>query len=325
MFNYKDTPYHEKIYDLLSHYKTSTALAHALEVTRMTLTSWGDSSDSSGKIRDKNKEKIDFLWCKQIFLPNLTSSDYFNNIDHAKDPIRGISIKALLKEPGVLSKVIKKTTFGSLEIETGTSKKDFDTIIEKQIPPHGSSIKSILETQNIWTLNSQIVNNHIAKVKQEISINQIRRWHTILMSGVLNNAGNFSKNIRVIPGTDLTLTHPDDIEEELSYWLQKHQNPKTLIDIVVAHNHFELIHPFSDGNGRIGRSIVLAQCLKLDIMPPLINSKNKEMYYALLEHSQKKGIHQPLALFFKDTSGELEKILDKHKTKRKIRDIYPTM
>ncbi len=328
MFDYKKTPYPEKIFALLSHYKTSTALAQALEITRMTLVSWCNFSleECLNRIRTENKEKIDFLWCKHIFLPRLSSQSLEDTNDNiAIEDSEGVGLESLLTEPEILSQAIKQFVFGSLEIETSVSQQDFDTVIEKRKPPYGANVQNVLEIQNIWTLNNKIVGNHIAHIEQKISINQIKNWHLILMSGVSDKAGEFSKKFRMIPATNLILTHPDDIEEELAYWIQTYKKPKTLTDIAAAHSHFELIHPFSDGNGRIGRSIVLFQCLELGLMPPLINKNNKEMYYALLEPSQKNNIHQPLALFFKEASNELKNILSVHQTKTSIRNIYPGM
>jgi Fic family protein len=56
-----------------------------------------------------------------------------------------------------------------------------------------------------------------------------------------------------------------------------------------------LVEKFSDGNGRIGRLIVLAQCLQIGIKPPTVNNSNKALYYILLEHA--KINPTPLAYF----------------------------
>ncbi|VVM22390.1 hypothetical protein BSPWISOXPB_5677 [uncultured Gammaproteobacteria bacterium] len=66
-----------------------------------------------------------------------------------------------------------------------------------------------------------------------------------------------------MPNVDTQLTHPDDIVEELESWVKTYAYIQSLSDIAQAHYHFEMIHPFSDGNGRIGRLIFLHNVYKL--------------------------------------------------------------
>ncbi len=293
MFDYQKTSITQKIDDLLDFYQTSVALSNALQVSRMSLLSWQNLPEN--KIRSKNKDNIDFLWCQNILLPAIIKS---TKTQKTVAGVSGKRAKTLISQAKILSDFVKKSSFGSLEIETKTNQKNFDLVVEKQLTPKNSSVKEVLEIQNIWSLNHKIATN----LEQNFNTETIKQWHQILMSGVLENAGEFSKKIRVIPATNLTLTHPDDIPEELEYWLKKYKNPNSLTDIAKSHSHFELIHPFSDGNGRIGRSIILLQCLRLGFVPPLINAQNKQMYYATLQHAQKHAEYQPLALFFKHNS-----------------------
>ena len=293
MFDYKKTSITQKITDLLDFYQTSVALAQALQVSRMSLLSWQGLSED--KIRSKNKDNIDFLWCQNILLPAIIKS---SQKEEKVDGVSGNREKTLISQAKTLSDLVKKTSFGSLEIESNISQKNFDLVIEQQLTPKNSSVKEVLEIQNICTLNHKIASN----LEQDFSVETIKQWHQILMSGVIKNAGEFSKKVRVIPATNLTITHPDDIGEELQYWLEKHKILNSLSDIAKSHSHFELIHPFSDGNGRIGRSIILMQCLRLGFLPPLINAQNKQMYYATLQHSQKHAQYRPLALFLRHNS-----------------------
>ncbi len=293
MFDYKKTSITQKITDLLDFYQTSVALAQALQVSRMSLLSWQGLSED--KIRSKNKDNIDFLWCQNILLPAIIKS---SQKEEKVDGVSGNREKTLISQAKTLSDLVKKISFGSLEIESNISQKNFDLVIEQQLTPKNSSVKEVLEIQNICTLNHKIASN----LEQDFSVETIKQWHQILMSGVIKNAGEFSKKVRVIPATNLTLTHPDDIGEELQYWLEKHKILNSLSDIAKSHSHFELIHPFSDGNGRIGRSIILMQCLRLGFLPPLINAQNKQMYYATLQHSQKHAQYRHLALFLRHNS-----------------------
>jgi Fic family protein len=69
---------------------------------------------------------------------------------------------------------------------------------------------------------------------------------------LIDNAGEFSTKQRVLPNVDTQLTHPDDIVEELESWVTAYAYIQSLSDIAQAHYHFEMIHPFSDGNSSPG-------------------------------------------------------------------------
>jgi Fic family protein len=76
-------------------------------------------------------------------------------------------------------------------------------------------------------------------------------------------------------------------------------------DIVaaMAKNHaiFEKIHPFSDGNGRTGRLVMLAQALKAGYTPPLVAKERKHAYYKYLEAAQLREAYDPLELFIAES------------------------
>lgn len=283
-FDYKRIPYAQKLQDLLAYYQTSVALSQALGITRMTLMAWRDYPQ---KIKFKNQDKIDFLWCQYVLLPS---------IDSNSKTVKGIDLGNLLSEPAVMDKTIRKLAAGSLEIETGTYETDFNAIVLDNIVPNHFFAKSVLEVQNIYHITQEISQSF----QVEINLTQIKDWHKILMRGLIDNAGELSTKQRVLPNVNTQLTHPDDIQEELENWVKAHNNLKYLNDIAKSHYHFEIIHPFSDGNGRIGRLIMLAQCLKIGIKPPLINNNNKALYYILLEYA--KINPTPLAYFFQACS-----------------------
>ena len=71
---------------------------------------------------------------------------------------------------------------------------------------------------------------------------------------------------------------------------------KNIFAIAEFHSNFELIHPFGDGNGRIGRLLMVQQCLELKYPPIIIENKNKSEYYDVLEYSQRKSSY-PLVRF----------------------------
>jgi Fic family protein len=93
-------------------------------------------------------------------------------------------------------------------------------------------------------------------------------------------------------------THPEDIDEEMHRWAYKEAKSATLDAIAKAHAYFILIHPFGDGNGRVGRALVMAQCLNARLMPPVFDGSNRAMYYAAMQHAMKHGRYAPFVRLF---------------------------
>ena len=78
----------------------------------------------------------------------------------------------------------------------------------------------------------------------------------------------------------INTTAPENVEEEINKLLDDYNSKEniTLEDIVEFHYRFEIIHPFGDGNGRIGRIIMFKECLKNNIMPFIILDNDKGFY-----------------------------------------------
>jgi len=84
----------------------------------------------------------------------------------------------------------------------------------------------------------------------------------------------------------------------MNRWVYKCSGATTLEDIAKAHAYFIAIHPFGDGNGRVGRALMMAQCLHARLMPPVFDSGNRAIYYAAMEHAMLHGRYAPLVRLF---------------------------
>jgi Fic family protein len=129
----------------------------------------------------------------------------------------------------------------------------------------------------------------------------IKELHRALMQGIREDAGSYSKYQRAIRGVDLALTHPEDIPEEMGALIKKWKNfpKKTVKEIGIFHVQFELIHPFGDGNGRLGRLLMTLQCLEQNFPPAVIETSRKAEYYEVLEYAQRKS-EGPFVAFLAD-------------------------
>ena len=153
-------------------------------------------------------------------------------------------------------------------------------------------IKDVTETKNHFTLFKYMLDN----VDVGLSIDMIKKFHYILKEGTLTesekswfNVGKFKKLKNYVGDIETSL--PENVSkdmEDLLLWYHSLTNI-TLEDIIEFHVRFEKIHPFQDGNGRVGRIIMFKECLHNDIIPFYIEDRNKVFYLRGLKEYQTKN------------------------------------
>ena len=125
---------------------------------------------------------------------------------------------------------------------------------------------------------------------KNISIEFIKKLQSIIMDNILDNAGEFKKTENIIVGANFVPTKPYLVQIELKEMLDNLEfrliNSKCIEEkieaIISEHIKFEKIHPFSDGNGRIGRLLMMYSCLREEIVPFVITKEEKNKYINLL-------------------------------------------
>lgn len=143
------------------------------------------------------------------------------------------------------------------------------------------NLKDATETKNHFTLFKYMLDTLEEPLNEEL----IKKYHFILKSGTLRddeigiiNIGEY-KSLKNFVG-NITTSLPKNVNKDMNNllnWYNKINN-KRLDDIIEFHVKFEKIHPFQDGNGRIGRMIMFRECLVNDIMPFYIEEINKPFY-----------------------------------------------
>ena len=180
------------------------------------------------------------------------------------------------------------------------------------IPKSDDLIKldDLIETKNHFKLFDYMIDN----IDEDLSIDMILEMHSILKRGTSDeddpryNVGGF----KVVPNMigvieTIDTVHPDNVRIELTELLNKYNSIKdiTLEDIVDFHVRFEIIHPFADGNGRVGRIIMFKECLKHNIMPFIILDDDKAFYLrGLKQYDNDK-------MFLIDTIGHEQDVYEK--------------
>ena len=154
------------------------------------------------------------------------------------------------------------------------------------------NVDDVIETANHFRCIDIVIDQAGAALSEKL----IKELHHVLKSGTGDSrkdwfaVGDYKKLPNEVGGNDTTL--PEHVAEEMQE-LIKHYNAlptKTLEDIVAFHVAFERIHPFQDGNGRVGRLILFKECLKYNIVPFIIEDSLKLFYYrGLKEWDREKG------------------------------------
>lgn len=142
-------------------------------------------------------------------------------------------------------------------------------------------LKYATETKNHFTLFKYMLDTLDEPLTEEM----IKKFHVILKDGTLSddekkwfNVGEYKAKKNFV-GT-ITTTNPSKVPDDMKNLLETYHRitNKSLEDIIEFHVNFEHIHPFQDGNGRVGRMIMFRECLVNDIMPFYIEDRNKEFY-----------------------------------------------
>ena len=149
--------------------------------------------------------------------------------------------------------------------------------IEKQ----AVNVDDVVETANHFRCIDMVIDDSNRVLSQAM----MKRLHEILKSGTSDSrqdwfaVGEYKKLPNEVGGQETAA--PEDVESRMRALLNAYnaKTRKTLRDLLDFHVQFESIHPFQDGNGRVGRLILFKECLKNDIVPFIITDDLKMFYY----------------------------------------------
>lgn len=197
---------------------------------------------------------------------------------------------------GIYHKIQIDLTYNSNHIEGSRLTHDQTRYIfeTNTIGVSGENIKvdDIIETTNHFRCIDEIIDNASASLSEKF----IKQLHFVLKLGTTDANKDWFKvgDYKALPNEvgGIETTAPENVGNEIKNLLCEYnaKKQKTFEDIVEFHVKFERIHPFQDGNGRIGRLIMFKECLKYDIVPFIIEDDIKLFYYrGLKEWSSERG------------------------------------
>ena len=240
-----------------------------------------------------------FITGKTWSIPeNAEKPERINKRKEAKSTLLDIlkEQKASKYSGGIYHKTQIDLTYNSNHIEGSRLTHDqtryiFETNtigVEKEV----LNVDDIIETVNHFRCIDIIIDHARAVLTEKFT----KELHLVLKNGTSDSrkdwfaVGDYKKLPNEVGGMDTTI--PEEVADKMKTLLMEYnaKEEKTFEDILDFHVKFERIHPFQDGNGRIGRLIMFKECLKNNIVPFIVDDNLKMFYYrGLKEWDNEKG------------------------------------
>lgn len=289
---------------------TQESLAKELGVSFATVNSWINNKSIPHK---KKQDKIDELYKKHTGEKIIPDSELVakKNLLYKKRKESKNIIKKITSREDLFNEFILQLTYNSNSIEGSTlTESDTEAILFRNANIKDKSLIEHLEAKNHQTVLKYL----FEIIDKNLNINEslILKFHSILMNGIRDDAGRYrSHGVRIV-GSNVPTANYLRVSE-LMRNLFTDINKKTddvITHISTVHSKFEQIHPFSDGNGRIGRVIMIAMLLRENFAPAIISQENRNFYYKYLQKSQIQKEFSLLENFICDSIFEGYEIIE---------------
>ena len=293
--------------------KTTYYLAHSFRV--------GDKihkirkllgTDLSSKILEERRKKAEQLILEEVSKYKIIKDPITNKISEEEirfiERLQGESnLKVVHLSEVEWKKFSEIFSYNTNAIEgSELTKKETEEVIRKGIWPVEKSKQDIAEALGV---NEAI--EYIRKTKEHISIELILEIHKIVFKNSKEFAGELRKKgeevvVKTGSGVIVHEGAPQNrvlaLIKELVEWYHKYKsNYPGILLATVVHNQFENIHPFADGNGRVGRILMNNILIKNNLSPISIDLKNQREYYAALQAYEKEwNIRPTIELILKE-------------------------
>ena len=177
----------------------------------------------------------------------------------------------------------------------------------------GIPVDDIIETVNHFRCIDFVIDSAEEPLTEEI----VKELHRLLKQSTKDSTlpwfavGDYKKRANVVGGRETA--KPNDVPARMAKLISDYEklDAVTINDVILFHYDFERIHPFQDGNGRVGRLIALKECLRFGIVPFIIEDSKKAFYYrGLAEWENEKGFLTDTCLDGQDTFRRLMSMFD---------------
>jgi Fic family protein len=243
------------------------------------------------KYADKFNSTKGFLSSKELDFEKI-KKDYLSKLGGGKkDELTNIE-----------EEILVKFTYDTNRIEgSSLTYKDTKMLLQEGITPKEKPLIDVKETENHKKAFLYMKSN----LNKDISKRFILELHGILKKDIAEDAGMF-RNGQVFVG-DLVPIRPSMIEAEVSNlisWYKKNKKIPPFELATIFHCVFERLHPFFDGNGRVGRLLLNFILLKNDYPVIIVQNKNKRRYYNALRRADNENYLYMIKYLFSELMNQ---------------------
>ena len=284
---------------------TKTALAQELGISSRTVAKISRGEKVAGHVIVKIAA---FLDCKPEELYRSVSDNAL--LQTLRDE------KSIRMPGGLYHELQVRMTYNSNHIEGSKLSEDQTRLIFETNTVdvgEGIPVDDIIETVNHFRAIDYVIDHAEDALTEDV----VKQLHRILKQSTRDSAlawftvGDYKKRANTVGGRETA--KPKDVSARMQALLSDYEALETVSidDIIRFHCEFERIHPFQDGNGRVGRLIALKECLRYNIVPFIIEDSKKMYYYrGLSEWDTEKGYLTDTCLDGQDTFKKLMAMFD---------------
>lgn len=290
---------------------TQTQLAQNFGVSFVAFNSWWTGKS---KPRPKALNAIEELFLEvtgQKIIPAY-KLDAKKQAVKEKSKAHGQVISEILNNPDIRDEFVLKLTYHTNRMEGSTlSEPDTAAILFDNVALPDKTLVEQLEAKNHQSALNYMF-DHALK-KGAIDGNFVLKLHGMLMNGIRPDAGSYRAHAVRIKGINLPTANYAKIPDLMPAVMREAvKNTKNVIESTASvHSRFEQIHPFSDGNGRVGRLLMNAMFLRANVAPAIIREQKRQLYYTYLYKAQTKDDISQLEYFLCDAIMDGFKILER--------------
>ncbi|MFH1047066.1 MAG: Fic family protein [Patescibacteria group bacterium] len=293
---------------------TQTELAGRLGVSFVAFNNWWTGK---AEPRPKMQARIDDLY-KEVTGQKTVSDE---NLAAKKKTLADKSaehknvIREILDSQDIYDEFVLQLTYNSNSIEGSTlNRPDTAAILfdDSTVPNH--SLIEHLEARNHHAALDYLLQhlNRCGVIDKRLILD----LHAKLMNGILRDAGRYRDHAVRLLGVPLPTANPVSVPQKIAEVMAYAVEPTDdiIAKAVAVHASFEQIHPFADGNGRVGRLLLAAMLLRANLPPAIIEQERKQLYYAYLYKAQTSDDQSQLQSFLCDAVMSGFGILERHQT-----------